>query len=293
VDLRYGCRHGQCTTCKYVVVEGDVVHDGASPYAFSARESEEGGVLLCSTYARSPLVISPFGEPEPDDGPPMIPPEERTARVVAVTPVPGDLVEVRLRPDVPLAYRPGQYVEIALPGGPRRSYSMVAPAGDELCFLVDASHRQLLSALGNPLGDISVFGPLGRFFHRPGFAPILMAASGAGLGPVLAILRDLVPATGPPPIRLYYGTRPGGTAYEDELSGLTGAGFEFIPVELPAQGSQLLRLGPLVRRMAMDVADASGHDAYVAGPVALCDAVESLLTAKGLPERRFFAERFY
>jgi ferredoxin-NADP reductase len=48
-----------------------------------------------------------------------------------------------------------------------------------------------------------------------------------------------------------------------------------------------------VRRIGRDLPDASGHDAYVAGPVALCDAVESLLTAKGLPERRFFAERFY
>ena len=42
-----------------------------------------------------------------------------------------------------------------------------------------------------------------------------------------------------------------------------------------------------------DVPDASGHDAYVAGPVALGDALEALLTAKGLPERRFFCERFY
>src|SRR5688572_19909924 len=91
VDLRYGCRHGQCTSCKYVVVEGDVVHKGASPYAFSARESEEGGVLLCSTFARSPLVISPFGEHPPADGTPIIPPQERTARVVSVTSVVPEL----------------------------------------------------------------------------------------------------------------------------------------------------------------------------------------------------------
>ena len=299
VDLRYGCRHGQCTSCKYVVIEGDVVHKGASPYAFSAREYEEGGVLLCSTFARSPLVISPFGEHPPADGGPIIPPEERTADVVSVAPVAPDLVEVRLHPDAPLPYRPGQYVEIAVGGdGQRRSYSMTAPpaASGELSFLVDATHRRLLSALTAPgTGRVTVFGPLGRFFHRPGSSPILMVASGAGLGPLLAVLREVVAAGGTPPIRLYYGAHPGGIPYPDELERLAGSpsGFDFLPVELPTQGPPLLRLGPIVRQIAREVPDASGYDAYVAGPVPLCDAVESLLTAKGLPERRFFAERYY
>ncbi|MGH9006068.1 MAG: 2Fe-2S iron-sulfur cluster-binding protein, partial [Acidimicrobiia bacterium] len=145
IDLRYGCRHGKCTTCKYVVVEGDVVHRGASPYAFSDRELEEGGVLLCSTFARSPLVISPFGEQPAPDGFALIPPEERAARVVSVAPASTDLVELRLRPDAALSYRPGQYVEIGLPGTcERRSYSMTHPpdpSGD-LTFLVETSHRR-------------------------------------------------------------------------------------------------------------------------------------------------------
>src|SRR4051812_35997309 len=149
VDLRYGCRHGKCTSCKYVVVEGDVVHVGASPYAFSEREREEGGVLLCSTFARSPLVITPFGEPPPADGV-LIPPEERRARVVSLAGASSDLVELRLRPETPLDYRPGQYVEIALPGtGERRSYAMTGPPDPSgtLSFLVDAGHRRVLDAL--------------------------------------------------------------------------------------------------------------------------------------------------
>src|SRR6266542_168253 len=149
IDLRYGCRHGKCTSCKYLVVEGDVVHHGASPYAFSHRELEEGGVLLCSTFACSPLVISPF-DPQPvADGFVLIPPQERTARVVSMTPASADLVALRLRPDAPLAYRPGQYAEIVLPGtGERRSYSMTDvpdPSGD-LSFLVDVRHRRVLGA---------------------------------------------------------------------------------------------------------------------------------------------------
>ncbi|MCA1845739.1 MAG: 2Fe-2S iron-sulfur cluster binding domain-containing protein [Actinobacteria bacterium] len=293
IDLRYGCRHGKCTTCKYVVVEGDVVHHGASPYAFSDRELEEGGVLLCSTFARSPLVIRPFGGQPRADGFGVIPPEERRARVVSLSPASVDLMEVRLRPDAPLAYRPGQYVEIVLPGtDERRSYSMTGlprPAGD-LVFLVDASHRRVLQALSGAAGPVTVLGPFGRLFHRPADRPILMAATGAGIAPLLAVLKDLRESGATQPVRLYYGARPGGIPSAGELA---EPPFEFEPVELPGDGPLRLRLGPLVRRIGKEVRDASGHDAYVAGPVELCDAVESLLTAKGLPERRFFGERFY
>ena len=115
IDLRYGCRHGKCTSCKYLVVEGDVVHRGASPYAFSDRELEEGGVLLCSTFACSPLVITPFGEQPAAEGFALIPPEERTARIVSLVPVSADLVALRLRPDAPLPYRPGSTWRSASP----------------------------------------------------------------------------------------------------------------------------------------------------------------------------------
>ncbi|HEY4410696.1 MAG TPA: 2Fe-2S iron-sulfur cluster-binding protein [Acidimicrobiia bacterium] len=298
VDLRYGCRHGKCTSCKYVVVEGDVAHVGASPYAFSDREREEGGVLLCSTFARSPLVITPFGEPPPADGV-LIPPEERSARMVSLTPASADLVELRLRPDVPLDYRPGQYVEIGLPGtAERRSYAMTGPPDPSgaLSFLVDAGHRRVLDALSATAGaPVTLLGPFGRLFHRPAERPILMAATGAGLGPLLAILRELRAAGSAAPIRFWYGARPGGIPYADELAALAGdlGAFAFEPVELPAGGPLGLRLGPIVQRIGRELRDASAADAYVAGPVPLGDALEGLLTAKGLPERRFFCERFY
>ncbi|MEW6475052.1 MAG: 2Fe-2S iron-sulfur cluster-binding protein [Actinomycetota bacterium] len=299
IDLRYGCRHGKCTSCKYLVIEGDVVTRGASPYAFSDRELEEGGVLLCSTYARSPLVISPFGEQPAPDGCVLIPPQERTARVVSLAPASADLFELRLRPEGALSYRAGQYVEIGLPGtGERRSYSMTHPpdpSGD-LTFLIDSAHRRVLDALTITAAEpVTVLGPFGRLYHRPAERPVLMAATGAGLGPLLAILRELRATGGAPPVRLYYGTRSPVLPLADELDGIAAdlPGFELVIVELETQRSALLRLGPIIRRIARDVPDASGHDAYVAGSVALCDATEALLTAKGLPERRLFSEPFY
>ena len=292
VDLRYGCRHGKCTTCKYVVVEGDVVHHGASPYAFSDRELEEGGVLLCSTFARSPLVISPFGDLAACDGPVLIPPHEQTARVLSLEPVSADLVELRLRPEAPLSYRPGQYVEIDVFGtGQRRSYSMNGPpgAGGELTFLLDAASGRALAALAAARDHpVRLLGPFGRFYHHPAKRPVLLVATGAGLGPVLAILAEELARPDGPPVHLYYGAGPDGIPDRPEFGAI-----DFSAVELPVDGPPRARIAPIVRCIGQEVRDASGCDAYVAGPVELCDAVESLLTAKGLPERRCFVERFY
>jgi len=243
-------------------------------------------------------VIMPFGEQPASDGFALIPPEERTVRVVALSPASADLVELRLRTASALLYRPGQYVELGLPGSDeRRSYSMTHPpdpSGD-LTFLIDAPHRRVIDTLTTAADEeLTVFGPFGRLYLRPAERPILMAGTGAGLGPLLAILRELRLAGTTLPVRLYYGARSAGMPLADELEGLAAdlAGFEYVVVELEAR-SPLLRLGPIIRRMARDVPDASGSDAYVAGPVPLCDAVEALLTAKGLPERRIFCERFY
>ncbi len=207
VDLRYGCRHGQCTSCKYVVVEGDVVHKGASPYAFSARESEEGGVLLCSTFARSPLVISPFGEHPPADGGPIIPPEERTARVVSLAPARTISSRSASARTSRCRTAPASTSRSPCPGGERRSFSMTAPPDPPATctFLLDAGHRRLLDALTPPPEDadrrprpVRPVLPPARPSARSSWRPAAQAS--ARSWPSSA---ELLAAGAAPPIRLY------------------------------------------------------------------------------------------
>jgi ferredoxin-NADP reductase/ferredoxin len=310
IDLRYGCRRGKCTSCKYLVVEGDVFHDGASPYAFSPRELEEGAVLLCSTFARSHLVIRPWGEHRVEaDGFEVIPPEERSARLVSLQRVTPELVELKLHLTSPLRFRAGQYVEIELPGGQeRRSYSITTPpsAPADLAFLVDLRHRAMLMPFARlvPGAVVNLLGPFGNLFLRPSDRTVLMVAMGAGVAPLRAILRELRDTLGATPnpgldrlpaIRFYCGAAPGGIPCLSEFEDLARETdrFAFVPVEVDAGAPAASRLGAVVRRIGREVADCSGHDAYVAGAPRLCDAVEALLVAKGLPETRLFVEKFY
>lgn len=57
-DVPFGCRKGQCGTCKSRVAEGEVeLGDEASLFALPAHEREEGLVLLCCAYPVSDLVV--------------------------------------------------------------------------------------------------------------------------------------------------------------------------------------------------------------------------------------------
>ncbi len=292
VDLVYGCRHGKCTTCKYLVVEGEVFQDGASPYALSDAEREAGAVLLCSTFALSRVVLSPSGEGRSEvDSFELIPPVEVVGRFVSIVPLTSALTEVRLRLESPLPSRAGQHVEIELPGTDLRlSYSIVSPPGaDELAFIVDGRRRRTLESFRGlgPGDEVRVRGPFGGFGFRPSRGrPVLMAATGAGIAPLLAMLRDVPDRRA---ISLYYGAPDG----EGVLDWAELDGVDVVRVAVGELGSRGRRLGPLVQTVGRELADASGYDAYVAGDVDVCDALAALLLAKGLPEQRLFVQRFY
>ena len=155
IDLRYGCRHGKCTSCKYVVVEGDVVHRGRLALRL-LRPGAGGG--------RGPAVL--HLRPQPAGHHPV----RRAARRRRVRPHPArgadgprrlrwrrrraDLVECASAPTTPLPYRPGQYVEIGLPGdGERRSYSMTDPpdpSGRPRASWSTPAHRRVLERPRRP-----------------------------------------------------------------------------------------------------------------------------------------------
>jgi ferredoxin len=47
--IPFGCRKGQCGSCKARLLEGEVeLDDQVSPFALSEAEREDGWVLLCS-----------------------------------------------------------------------------------------------------------------------------------------------------------------------------------------------------------------------------------------------------
>lgn len=52
IDLDFGCRMGNCTTCQQPLISGDIEY----PEGHNG-EPEEGNILLCSSVPKTDVVI--------------------------------------------------------------------------------------------------------------------------------------------------------------------------------------------------------------------------------------------
>jgi phenol/toluene 2-monooxygenase (NADH) P5/A5 len=64
--LPHACGHGLCGTCKTVVLEGEIHHGAASPFALMDFERDEGFILACTATLKSDVAIEADVEEDPD-----------------------------------------------------------------------------------------------------------------------------------------------------------------------------------------------------------------------------------
>ena len=124
VDLPHDCTFGGCGTCRMQVQEGRFAYaDGELPLAMSDEEHAQGYALACQARAQSDLVISV------ETGPACSAPTQLRATVAEIRLHTPDIYHLAL--DHPeghgVQYAPGQYLNICLPGGEHRSFSMSSP----------------------------------------------------------------------------------------------------------------------------------------------------------------------
>ena len=128
-NLPHSCRSGHCGSCRARLLDGDIVDlHGVRPLGLSDDDARAGYVLLCQARAVSDLTIeartiASVAEVEIKTLPCRIDALERLA---------ADVMKVTLRlPAVePLRFIAGQYVDILLEEGRRRSFSIACPPHD-------------------------------------------------------------------------------------------------------------------------------------------------------------------
>lgn len=306
IDLQYGCRHGNCSTCKYLLEDGEVDHGHASAYALPDDERDEGYALLCCAQPLSDLLIRDKREPD-TRAKPLLKPARREARVSACTQLTPELWELRLELPEALTFYAGQFAELGLGDGDDevwRSYSMASTpsASRKPSFLIKhipgGRFSGRLPAL-TPGAPLLLRGPFGTSYLREGSRPVLFCAIGSGLAPVLSMLREAAERGDPRRFQLFYGARrPADLPCNEEIAALEGrlpGGFDYLPTldGLAPEDSWDGATGTVTQAIQREVEDASGLDAYLCGAPPMCDTVGRLLLAKGLPERQLFFDRFY
>jgi propane monooxygenase reductase subunit len=306
--LMHGCKEGQCGSCKSFVLDGDDIElDRYSTFALPDYEKEEGFTLLCRAHVYEDVTIEllNFDEDMIRSGLPI---QNAVAEVVSIEEVTHDLRHLVLRLISPaeITFFPGQYVDITVPGaGATRSFSMANTSSREdgrLEFVIKVYPGGLFSSLLDerlrPGDRLDLTGPFGVFTLREGTdEDLIFVGGGAGLAPILALLRSMAERGIDRRAVFYYGARtrrdlcfiPELRALEEKLGN-----FRFVPaLSEPTEGDgwdgEVGLVTDVVRRHEKDLRRAH---AYLCGPPPMVEAAMPLLAELGVGEKHIYYDKF-
>jgi len=308
IMLMHGCKEGQCAACKSFLLDGEVDLDRYSTFALPDFEEAEGYTLLCRAHAMSDVEIELINYDEEiiRSGVPIV---EATAQVEAVEALTHDIRRLVLRLPAPLTFNAGQYMDISIPGaeGEHRSFSMANTPGrpDRLEFMIKLYEGGHFSGLlaesangsGIKVGDtLTCTGPYGVFTLRDSSPRrLVFIAGGAGMAPIMSLLRSMEEKGSQRPATFYYGARTADDLFVlEELERLAGTlpDLTFVPaLSDSADGwdGEAGLITDVVDRMEADLTDV---DAYLCGPPPMVDAAIALLERRGCPESRIYFDKF-
>jgi propane monooxygenase reductase subunit len=223
-----------------------------------------------------------------------------TTRVEAVEELTSDIrrLQLSVQDDEPFSFKPGQYVDIHVPGheDEHRSFSMANTNLGELEFMIKLYPGGRFSGLLadgaiKPGDELTVTGPYGVFTLRSSSPRrLLFIGGGAGMAPILSLLRSLSETGGDREATYYYGARTEADLFHlQELSGLPCG---FVPAcseDSNGWAGESGLITDVVDRLEGDLAEV---DAYVCGPPPMVEAAIALLEARGVPEAHIYFDKF-
>lgn len=303
-QLPYSCRRGTCATCRCRILDGKVDYGEYLPSMLPEEMKAEGYVLLCQATALSDVRIEVEELKLQSQKPRVIPCRVRDmARPVADVAV----VHLRLPQNEGFRHVSGQYIDILLANGKRRSYSIANKPSVHGVIDIELHIRHTPGGLftDHVFSDMKARellrfeGPLGTFFLREDSdKPVIFLASGTGFAPIKAIIEYALSEGLTRPMKLYWGGNRPGDIYmlqEARAWAANHPNFEFVPVVSASKAEDAWdgRTGFVHRAVMEDYPDLSGHQVYACGNPLMVDAARSEFTGScNLPEEEFFADPF-
>lgn len=250
LNLPHSCKSGHCSSCRARLRTGAIGYPNGRPVGLTPTEEQGGQVLLCQARPLTDLVLEARLIATVD----AVEIKTLPCRIERLKLLASDVMQVWLRlPAVePLRFLPGQYLDVLLDGGRRRSFSIASPPHDsELIELhvrrvpgggfterlfrgatitASVSATSSTEALGSTAATsdalrtgalLRVEGPIGQFTYHTGSNPVLMVAGGTGFAPLKSMLRHIFEngssADRERDIHFYWGARQLSDLYEEAL----------------------------------------------------------------------------
>jgi CDP-4-dehydro-6-deoxyglucose reductase len=298
----YSCRSGRCGSCKAKLISGLVNPGTFSETALTSVEKDSGMILLCQSAAQSNLTI----EIEEIAGGEAIEIRTMPCRVTALNKLNHDVIQLHLRlpPSETFVYIAGQYIDILLADGRRRSFSVANrpelnnPLELHIRHVPDGyfTHQVFGSLAVNDL--LRFQGPYGTFFLRDSpNLPAVLVAGGTGLGPIKAILEEAFYENVEREFHLFWGARARRDLYLHDKLGQWAtehANLTYTPVlsEPLTNDKWPGEMGWVHESVLNTFTDLSEVEVYASGPPPMIEASYTAFINHGLPTQRFFFDSF-
>ena len=302
-DLPYGCRNGACGSCKGKIIEGNVDHGKYDHSALSASEIASGMTLFCCAKPLSDLLVECREVKAARDIQVRILP----CRVQKMTLLGKDtmVLNLRLPANERLQFLAGQYIDILMKDGKRRSFSLAnAPHDDDLLELhirnvAGGSFTQHVFTEMKEKDILRFEGPLGTFsLQEDSEKPIILVASGTGFAPIKSMVEHALRIGIERRMTLYWGANALADLYMQDLPAKWAqehGNFSFIPVlsaPLP-EDNWTGRTGFVHQAVMEDFENLANHQVYACGsPIMVQAANRDFTTQRNLPPEEFFSDAF-
>ena len=304
LNLPHSCKSGHCSSCRARLLQGKIRYPAGRPPGITPEEERGGNILLCQARALTDLTVEARLVASVAD----VEIKTLPSRIAALKLLAPDVMQLLLRlPSVErLRFHAGQYLDVLLPGGKRRSFSIASPPhASELIELHvrrvsgGGFTERVFGAQGTGEAPLTVGsllrieGPIGQFSYREGSSPILMLAGGTGFAPLKSILRHVLETGRQRDIHFYWGARHAHDLYEQAqvLEWVRQQPrLSFTPVlsEASAAEAARSRVGFVHEAVLADHAQLGGFEVYAAGPPAMIEAIRTQFPRRGLPEERLY-----
>ncbi len=228
---------------------------------------------------------------------------ESIATLTEITPVARDTNVYHFLLDEAIPFRPGQFVNLAVPGAKpagERSYSVYSdpldPSRLDLAIkLLEGGAASEYLRVSRPGDRMAFRGPFGVFTLADAPGPFWFLGTGTGLAPYRSMLEEAARAGDSRSFRLLFGVRDEEDVFAvDHLDRLVATLPDFqytLCLSRPSPAWTGFK-GRITQRLADATPDTSAH-VYLCGNGPMIDEGRAILTAAGFDRKHVHFEKYY
>lgn len=298
LDYPYACRQGNCSSCKTLLIKGEVQHKPYDKSTLTDEELEDRIILACRAIPLTDCEVEFLEDTEM-----LFSPSETECEIVSIDRVTHDVAIVKAKPigKVSPAFNSGQFATICLPGFPARDYSFANRPGAQLLeFQVRARREGRVSKQiyekSQPGDKFTIEAPFGTAYLRkdhPG--PITLVVGGTGLAPAKSIALDALSSLPGRSISLFFSVREERDLYQvKEFEALAAkySNFTYVPVVTRPNGCLDERATDVFAEIRKRFDSLAGHKVYTCGSPGLVSACQKFALDMGVVRKDCHTDPF-